>query len=338
MSSSRKVGSLSRSTDSRLRRSANSARKSSGWRGGTAAFAACALKEARLGGAAGPDSGVVTPGEIRECASCGLAAFGPPGGAGKPPTPTPPPTAGRGRGAPRSSSRTLGTNPPGTWVGETDLDEAEGGVNPRAWAAGVADALNADPRDTRALVLDEGAAALGPRPATSAASGCALTLHPFKSSFTSSTTTGGEPGATGASRTALSERDRGEDTIARSRRAACASRARTPTLDARSRDTICVDRWSVREEPCVSSTFDIFRQRIDDTADSQFEKTPPSARRFHLEPSPRDASRATTGTRHGLVIRYITQHSLVIRHDTTLAAVDSSQFEPAAFGPPPHAR
>ena len=164
---------------------------------------------------------------------------------------------GAGRGAPRSSSRTLGTNPPGTWVGETDLDEAEGGVNPRAWAAGVADALNADPRDTRALVLDEGAAALGPRPATSAASGCALTLHPFKSSFTSSTTTGGEPGATGASRTALSERDRGEDTIARSRRAACASRARTPTLDARSRDTICVDRWSVREEPCVSSTFDI---------------------------------------------------------------------------------
>ena len=63
-------------------------------------------------------------------------------------------------------------------------------MNPRAWAAGVADALNADPRDTRALVLDEGAAALGPRPATSAASGCALTLHPFKSSFTSSTTTG----------------------------------------------------------------------------------------------------------------------------------------------------
>ena len=29
-------------------------------------------------------------------------------------------------------------------------------MNPRAWAAGVADALNADPRDTRALVLDEG--------------------------------------------------------------------------------------------------------------------------------------------------------------------------------------
>ena len=95
--------------------------------GGTAAFAACALKEARLGrGGSGQRRG-----DARGDASARRAARGvrPAGRGGEAADADAAAHRGAGVGAPRSSSRTLGTSrrPPGTWVGETDLDEAEGG-------------------------------------------------------------------------------------------------------------------------------------------------------------------------------------------------------------------